>query len=81
MCMGLASIATMDWAFSELGWDEIIHTIDPRNEASIKVAQKLGAEHRGPGRLPAPYDTAPVDIWGQTREQWYARRAAAADSA
>ena len=76
-----ASIATMDWAFSELGWDEIIHTIDPRNEASIKVAQKLGAEHRGPGRLPAPYDTAPVDIWGQTREQWYARRGAAADSA
>ena len=71
-----ASAASMDWAFAELGWDEIIHTIDPRNEASIKVAQKLGAEPRGPGRLPAPYDAAPVEIWGQTREQWFARRRA-----
>ena len=73
-----AAIATMDWAFETLGWDEIIHTIDPRNAASISVARKLGAENRGPGRLPAPYDDAPVQIWGQSREQWYARRAASA---
>ncbi|MGD2166602.1 MAG: GNAT family N-acetyltransferase [Gammaproteobacteria bacterium] len=69
-----ASAATMDWAFAELGWDEIIHTIDPRNTASIHVARKLGAELRGPGRLPAPYDSAPVEIWGQSREQWTGRR-------
>lgn len=73
-----ASAATMDWAFAELGWDEIIHTIDPRNEASIKVALKLGAEHRGPGKLPAPYNAAPVEIWGQTRDHWLARRNAEA---
>lgn len=71
-----AAAASMDWAFSELGWDEIIHTIDPRNEASIAVAGKLGAQYRGPGRLPAPYDAAPVGIWGQTREQWQSRRRA-----
>lgn len=71
-----AASATMDWAFETLGWEEIIHTIDPRNAASISVARKLGAEDRGAGRLPAPYDSAPVRIWGQSRAQWYARKAA-----
>jgi len=68
-----AASATMDYAFDTLGWDEVIHTIDPRNAASIKVARKLGAEDRGPGRLPAPYDSAPVRIWGQSKAQWSAR--------
>lgn len=67
------AVAAMDWAFENLGWDEIIHTIDPRNVASVAVARKLGAIHRGPGKLPAPYENAPVEIWGQTREQWFAR--------
>jgi RimJ/RimL family protein N-acetyltransferase len=70
-----AAAASMDWAFDTLGWEDVIHTIDPRNEASIQVARKLGAESRGMGRLPAPYDAVPVAIWGQTREQWLAQRA------
>jgi len=64
---------TIDWAFDELGWDDVIHTINPENHASIRVAERLGSAWRGPGAMPAPFEHLPVDIWGQTREQWRAR--------
>lgn len=66
--------AAMDWAVDVLGWTDIIHSIDPANEASQKVAAALGSTNRGPGKLPAPFEDAPIDIWGQTAEQWRARR-------
>jgi RimJ/RimL family protein N-acetyltransferase len=65
--------AAIDWAFDELGWSEVIHVIDPANDASRAVARKLGAELMGIGRLPAPIDTD-AQIWGQTRAAWRARR-------
>jgi RimJ/RimL family protein N-acetyltransferase len=65
--------AAIDWAFDTLGWTEVIHCIDPDNAASQAVARKLESALRGPGRLPAPFEAAPVEIWGQTREQWRAR--------
>ncbi|MBI1251973.1 MAG: GNAT family N-acetyltransferase [Alphaproteobacteria bacterium] len=65
--------ATMDWAFDQLGWDEIIHCIEPRNAPSIAVAQRLGAQHLRDAVLPAPINVT-VQCWGQTREQWRARR-------
>ena len=68
-----AAIASIDWAFDTLGWDEVIHCIDPANSASIRVAERLGARLRGPGRLPPPFDEAPIDLWGQTRREWRAR--------
>lgn len=73
-----AAAASMDWAFDHLGWTEVIHTIDPENTPSQQVAIKLGAANRGPGRLPAPFEANRVDIWGQTRAQWQARRSASA---
>ena len=69
--------AAIDWAFDALGWDEVIHSIDPANTASQNVAKRLGARNRGPGRFPAPLDTKHIDIWGQTRDEWLARRAGA----
>lgn len=69
--------ASTDWAFDNLGWTDVIHSIAPANIASQGVARKLGSMNRGPGRLPAPYENAPIDIWGQSREQWRARRATA----
>ena len=65
--------AAIDWAFDALGWSEVIHCIDPGNAPSIRLAERLGSTRRGPGRLPPPYAHMPVDIWGQTREQWRAR--------
>ncbi|TCV97051.1 RimJ/RimL family protein N-acetyltransferase [Luteibacter rhizovicinus] len=66
--------AAIDWAFDQLGWTDVIHSIAPENEASRAVAVKLGATDRGPGQLPPPLDNEPVNLWGQTREQWFARR-------
>jgi len=70
-----AAIASIDWAFARLGWSEVIHTIAPDNAASKGVAAKLGSKHLRMGRLPAPFDAEPIEIWGQTRGEWFARRA------
>lgn len=71
-----AATAAIDWAFDTLGWTGIIHCIDSGNSASQAVARRLGSVLQGPGRLPVPHDKEPIDIWGQTRGQWFARRAA-----
>lgn len=68
------SAASADWAFETLGWPEMIHSIAPDNVASQRVAEKLGSRNRGPGRLPPPFSDARIDIWGQTRTEWRARR-------
>jgi RimJ/RimL family protein N-acetyltransferase len=69
-----AAAACIDWAFDTLGWDDVIHTIDPDNRASQAVAIRLGSQNRGPGVLPPPYEGQPADIWGQSRQAWRARR-------
>lgn len=66
--------ATIEWAFDRLGWSEIIHCIDPANEASKALAARLGSRLRGMGRLPAPFDGSSIEIWGQTREEWQQER-------
>ncbi len=75
-----AAIAAIDWAFAELGWDEVIHCIDPENLGSQAVARKLGSRNRGRGRLPSPHENAVVDIWGQTREEWFERKRLSRDA-
>jgi RimJ/RimL family protein N-acetyltransferase len=67
--------AAIDWALDALGWDEVLHFIEPLNAASIAVARRLGAQRRGTSRLPPPFDV-PVEVWGQTGDEWRARRAA-----
>ena len=59
-----------NWAFDKLGWDRVIHCIDPANMASQAVAQKLGSRNLGPGQLPPPFHEATIDIWGQSRDEW-----------
>jgi RimJ/RimL family protein N-acetyltransferase len=67
--------AAIDWAFANLGWSEVIHVIDPDNAPSIALAERLGSIDRGPCKLPPPLDAYNVRAWGQSREQWLARRA------
>jgi RimJ/RimL family protein N-acetyltransferase len=69
-----AATAAIDWAFATLGWTEVIHVIDVDNAASQAVARKLGSHNRGRGKLPAPYESAVIDVWAQTRAEWVARR-------
>jgi RimJ/RimL family protein N-acetyltransferase len=63
----------MDFAFDELGWEDVIHCIAPDNAGSIAVAERLGSKNRGPGRMAPPFETMIVDIWGQTRVEWKSR--------
>jgi RimJ/RimL family protein N-acetyltransferase len=69
-----ACVAAMDYAFDTLGWDEVIHSISPGNVASQAVAQRLGSKNRGPGKLPPPFETVRVMLWGQTRGEWAENR-------
>jgi hypothetical protein len=69
-----AAAATLDYAFDVLGWDDVIHCIDPENLASAGVATRLGSRNRGPGVLPEPLQDYAVDLWGQTRSEWLVNR-------
>jgi RimJ/RimL family protein N-acetyltransferase len=69
-----AATASMDFAVDVLGWADIVHTIHPENTLSQNLAKKLGSVNRGPGEMPPPYQDQPIDVWGQSAEQWRARR-------
>lgn len=75
-----AATATIDWAFAHLGWQEVIHTIDPANDASKRVSQRLGSRLLRMDRLPEPYHQTEVEVWGQSRDEWMARPALAGRS-
>lgn len=70
-----AAIASMDYAFDVLGWDEVIHSIDPANQRSQRLAERLGSQRGESVNMPAPYQDTVCEIWRQSREQWVARRA------
>ena len=67
-----AACASMEYAFGQLGWTDVIHCINPANEPSKRLARRLGSVLRGPGKLPAPYENEPVELWGQSRDEWVA---------
>jgi RimJ/RimL family protein N-acetyltransferase len=69
------AIAATDWAFANLGWTEVIHTIAPDNAASQAVARRLGSTLLRSTTLPAPFQGFAVDVWGQSRAQWEQQRA------
>lgn len=74
------AIASMDYAVDVLHWRDIIHSIHPENVNSQKLAQRLGSVNRGAGKMPPPFENEPVDLWGQTADEWRARRSAMWDS-
>jgi len=65
--------AAIDWAFEHLGWERVIHCIDPDNTASANLARRLGSSVIRKVTMPEPYLDQVVDMWGQTREQWFSR--------
>ena len=68
-----AARAAIDWAFDTLGWERVIHTIAPDNSNSQAVARKLGSQVLHATRLPPPHEVD-VEVWGQSRQAWQARR-------
>jgi len=64
--------AAIDWAFDDLGWTDVIHAIDATNLRSQNVARRLGSKLLRQAVLPDPLNV-PIDIWGQTREEWQTR--------
>ena len=63
----------MDYAVDILGWDEVIHTIDPANTGSIRVAERLGSRVLRQATLPPPIELN-LDAYGQSADAWRARR-------
>jgi RimJ/RimL family protein N-acetyltransferase len=68
------STAAIDWAFAHLGWTDVIHCIDGENQASQAVAVRLGSRKLRRATLPPPFEATTVDVWGQSRAEWTARR-------
>ncbi len=68
-----AAVASINWAFENLGWADVIHSIQPDNKSSITMAERLGSSYRGEAQLPPPFEEVKIGIWGQTRDQWFAR--------
>jgi len=67
--------AAMDWAFDHLNWDHIIHCIDKANAPSIALALRLGSQcERENVQLAPPFEAAIVDLYGQSKAAWKARR-------
>ena len=69
-----AAIVTIDWAFDNLGWSDVIHSINAENKPSQALAERLGSRVLRQASLPPPYETVTLDIWGQSREEWRTRR-------
>jgi hypothetical protein len=54
----------------------VIHCIDKQNAPSIALALRLGSQlEREDVTLAPPFETHKVDIYGQSRAAWKARRA------
>lgn len=67
----------LDWAFDHLGWEHVIHCIDKRNTPSIALALRLGSQlEREDVQLSPPFQDHKVDLYGQSKAAWKARRSA-----
>jgi RimJ/RimL family protein N-acetyltransferase len=69
-----AAAACMDHVFETLGWSDVIHLIDKQNTPSASVAAKLGSRNSGREDEVAGFGVL-ADVWGQTAEDWRARKA------
>jgi RimJ/RimL family protein N-acetyltransferase len=61
------------FAFEDLGWDRVVHPIDPGNTASIALAKRIGSTLLGPTQLILPHVVVNTELYGQSRAAWTAR--------
>jgi RimJ/RimL family protein N-acetyltransferase len=74
-----AAIASIDYAFDTLGWDTVIHCINPGNHPSQALARRVGARILRQDTMVASFGTEIVDVWGQDRSEWKTNRGKALD--
>jgi RimJ/RimL family protein N-acetyltransferase len=65
-----AARCCLTYAYEVLGWDRVVHPIDPGNTASIAVARRIGSTLLGPTQLVLPHVVVAVELYGQSREGW-----------
>jgi len=65
--------AAMDFVFDRLDWERVSHCIHPANEASRRLAHRLGSRVTRMQLLPPPFEVE-VEIWQQTRDEWRGRK-------
>ncbi len=65
-----AANATIAWSIHELGWTDIVHSIDLANIASQKLAKRLGSVNTGPMKLPPPYEHVRNELWRLDIDRW-----------
>lgn len=68
-----AASAAMDFAFDTLGWEQLIHVIDPENTASAALAHALGSRIVGHADELAGFGPMEVNLWGQSADEWRAK--------
>lgn len=70
-----AGEACLDYVFNTLGWTSVAHLIHPENAGSHAVAARLGSRFLRMVRMPPPLDVVgETQMWGQSAEEWRARR-------
>ena len=69
-----AAVASIDFAFDELGWPRVDHIIDEGNTRSQALAERLGSRAGAQVRMPGELAKYEVRAWGQTREEWRENR-------
>jgi RimJ/RimL family protein N-acetyltransferase len=69
-----AAIASIDYAFDTLGWETVIHCINPDNQPSRALAARLGSRILRQDTMVASFGTETVDVWGQRRDEWLGNR-------
>jgi len=62
-----AAKAVIAWSFETIGVDRIISVIHPRNEASQRVATRLGEQRTGERFSPFG---EPCEVWEVSRSNW-----------
>lgn len=75
-----AAIASIDYAFDELGWETVVHCINPANQPSQALARRVGARILRQDTMVASFGTEVVDVWGQDRAEWPSNRERARES-
>lgn len=68
-----AAVAATDWVVATLGWTNMVHVIHPENDASMKVARRLGSTELAKADV-TMFEAPKPRVFGQSLSDWTARR-------